>query len=101
MTFVKTRFHLNNSPTPKELENLSRLSTHYGIRGLAIENENLVVDYDGSRMHEAEVLAAVRGAGIGVEPLQALAPGSFDYTGEFKDYSWPLTGLSPANQKSK
>lgn len=101
MTFVKTRFHLNKSLTPAELEKLSHLSTHYGIRGLAIENENLVVDYDGSRMHEAEVLAAVRGAGIGVEPLQAIAPGSFDYTGEFKDYSWPLTGLSPANQKSK
>ena len=101
MTFVKTRFHLNHSLTPAELERLSRLSTHYGIRGLAINNEELVVDYDGSRMHEAEVLAVVRGAGISVEPLQALAQGSFDYTGEFKDYAWPLTGLSPANQKSK
>jgi hypothetical protein len=101
MTFVKTRFHLNHTLTPAELEKLSRLSTHYGIRGLTLEGENLVVDYDGSRMHEAEVLAAMRGVGIGVDPLQALAPGSFDYTGEFKDYSWPLTGLSPANQKSK
>jgi hypothetical protein len=101
MTFVKTCFHLNHALTPKELESLSRLSTHYGIRGLAIENENLVVDYDGSRMHEAEVLAAVRGAGISVEPHAAIAPGSFDYTGEFKDFSWPMTGLSPFNQKPK
>lgn len=101
MTFVKTRFHLEKTLSPSDLGNLHRLSTHYGIRGLAIDGQDLVVDYDGSRMHEAEVLAAVRGVGIDVAPIQPLPPGGFDYSGEFKDFSWPMTGLSPANQKQK
>jgi|SRR5579859_765209 len=101
MTFVKTRFHLEKQLTPIELANLHRLSTHYGIRGLAIDGHDLVVDYDGSRMHEAEVLAEVRRVGIDIAPIQPLTPGGFDYTGEFKDFSWPMAGLSPANQKQK
>jgi hypothetical protein len=101
MTFVKTRFHLEKELTPKDLGNLHQLSTHYGIRGLCIEASDLVVDYDGSRMHEAEVLAAVRSVGIAASGVQPLPLGGFDYTGEFKDFAWPMTGLSPVNQKQK
>ncbi len=101
MTFVKTRFRLEKTLTSEELGNLSRLSTHYGIRGLSLDGRDLVVEYDGSRMHEAEVLAAVRGVGIPAGSVQPIPPGGFDQTGEFKDFSWPLTGLSPANQKQK
>jgi hypothetical protein len=25
--------------------------------------------------------------------------GGFDHTGEFKDYAWPTSGVSPVNQK--
>ena len=101
MTFVKTRLRLVSPPTPKDLGNIHQLSTLYGIRGMAIEGQDLVVDYDGSRMHEAEVLAAVRGVGVDAAPIQPFPPGGFDYTGEFKDFSWPMTGLSPVNQKQK
>jgi hypothetical protein len=101
MTFVTTRFQLVRSPTPEDLDRLSRLSTHYGIRGLSLDGQDLVVDYDGSRMHEAEVLSVVRGAGIPAGSVQPIPLGGFDYTGEFRDFSWPLTGLSPANQKQK
>jgi hypothetical protein len=101
MTFVKTRFHLERVLTPKDLANLHQLSTHYGIRGLAIDGQDLLVEYDGSRMHEAEVLAAVRCVGIAARSREPLPLGGFDYTGEFKDFGWPMTGLSPVNQKQK
>jgi hypothetical protein len=101
MTFLKTRFSLKKELTTKDLENLSRLSTVYGIRGLSFEGQDLIVEYDASRVHEAEVLANVRGTGIPVEPLQPISMGGFDYTGEFRDYAWPTEGLSPVNQKAK
>jgi hypothetical protein len=101
MTFLKTRYKLNKELAPADYERLAGLSTEYGIRGLSFEGQNLVVDYDASRIHEAEVLAAVRRTGVPVEPLQPIAQGAFDHTGEFRDFSWPLEGLSPVNQKAK
>lgn len=101
MTFLKTRFHLTRSLDAQDLEKFGRLSTVYGIRALAIEGDDLAVEYDGSRIHEAEALAAVRKFGLPVAPLQPIPSGAFDYTGEFKDFAWPTTGLSPANQKQK
>lgn len=101
MTFLNTRYRLTRSLSPKELERLSGLSVEYGIRGLSFEGQDLVVEYDASRIHEAEVLAAVRKTGVPVEPLKAIPPGGFDDTGEFKDFAWPTTGLSPVNAKQK
>jgi len=101
MTFLKTRFKLKNELTAKDFEQLSRLSTVYGIRGLSFEGQDLVVEYDASRLHEAEVLAQVRGTGIPVDPLQPIPEGAFDGTGEFRDSSWPTQGLSPVNQKGQ
>jgi hypothetical protein len=101
MTFLKTRFHLTRTLNDKDLEKFGRLTAVYGIRGLTVEGGDLVVDYDASRAHEAEVLAEVRKFGLPVAPLQPIPSGAFDYTGEFKDYAWPTTGLSPANQKQK
>lgn len=99
MTFLTTRYHLKRDLTPKDFERLHSLSTVYGIRGLSIDGPILVVEYDASRIHEAEVLARVRKAGIAVEPEKPIAPGSFDYSGEFRDYAWPTQGLSPVNMK--
>jgi hypothetical protein len=99
MTFLTTRYRLTRELTPPELEHLARLSTTYGIRGLDFEGSDLVVEYDASRIHEAEVLAAVRRAGIPVAPLEPIPLGGFDRTGEFRDYAWPTTGLSPVNRK--
>ena len=99
MTFLKTRFHLTRKLAEKDLEKFGRLSTVYGIRGLGIDGDDLVVEYDASRIHEAEALAEVRKFGLPVEPAQPIPSGAFDYTGEFEDFAWPTTGLSPANQK--
>ena len=99
MTFLKTRYRLARAFSPKELERLNQFSTQYGIRGLSLEGQNLTIDYDASRLHEAAVLAAVRAIGVPVEPIQAILPGAFDYTGEFRDFAWPAEGLSPVNQK--
>jgi hypothetical protein len=101
MTFLKTRTTLQRELRPKDLESLSRLSTVYGIRGLSFEGGDLIVEYDASRMHEAEVLAHLRGAGIPAEGQKPIPEGSFDETGEFRDFAWPTQGLSPVNQKMK
>ena len=101
MTFLKTRYRLTKNLAPKELEKLNRLSTVYGIRGLDIEDQELLVEYDASRIHDAEVLAEIRKAGISAEPTKPLPLGGFDYTGEFKDFAWPTQGLSPINAKEK
>jgi hypothetical protein len=101
MTFLKTRYKLKKELTPEDLERLSQLSTEYGIRGISFEGPDLFVEYDASRMHEAEVVARVRSTGIPVEPSQPIPPGGFDHTGEFHDFAWPTQGLSPVNQKAK
>lgn len=101
MTFLTIRFRLTKTLTPRELERLGRLSTVYGIRGLAIQGNDLKVDYDASRIHEAEALAQVRRAAISVQPHREITPGSFDHTGEFKDFAWPTSGISPVNQQTK
>jgi hypothetical protein len=101
MTFLKTRLNVNKELTPKDLEHLAQLSTVYGIRGLSFEGQDLIVEYDASRIHEAEVLADVRRAGIPVEPSQPIPLGGYDHTGEFHDFAWPMQGLSPFNQKAK
>ena len=99
MTFLNTRYHLKQELSAKDLERLHGLSTVYGIRGFSIDGTSLVLEYDASRIHEAEVLARVRKAGIAVEPEKPIAAGSFDYSGEFRDFAWPIEGLSPANKR--
>ena len=100
MTFLNTRYRLTRHLTTEELDKLSGLATIYGIRGLDFEGDDLVVEYDASRIHEAEVLSAVRRAGLPVAAAQPITPGAFDYSGEFRDFSWPTSGVTPVNQKS-
>ncbi|HUI42065.1 MAG TPA: hypothetical protein VL523_08860 [Terriglobia bacterium] len=99
MTFLNTRYRLTRHLTTEELEKVSSLATVYGIRGLDFEGDDLVIEYDASRIHEAEVLAAVRRAGLPVAAGKPIAPGGFDYNGEFKDFAWPTSGVTPVNQK--
>jgi hypothetical protein len=101
MTFLKTHYKLKKQLAPDDYDRLARLSTVYGIRGLSFDGPDLIVEYDASRIHEAEVLAYVRRTGVPVEPLRAIPAGGFDYTGEFRDFAWPTAGLSPVNQKAK
>jgi hypothetical protein len=83
---------------PADYSRLRHLSTVYGIRGLSFEKSYLVVEYDASRIHEAEVLAEVRRAGLAVEPEKPITPGGFDRTGEFRDFAWPTQGVTPVNK---
>ncbi len=99
MTFLTTKFRLKRPLTTTGMQRLGRVTTVYGIRNLGIEDQVLTVTYDASRIHEAEVAAEVRKAGIAVETIQPIPLGGFDYTGEFRDFAWPTQGLSPANQK--
>jgi hypothetical protein len=99
MTFLTTRYQLKQKLALTDYGKLHQLSTVYGIRGLSVEGPLLVLEYDASRIHEAEVLAHVRQTGIAVEPEKPITPGSFDYSGEFRDFAWPTEGLSPANRK--
>ena len=99
MTFLNTRYRLARPLRADDFEKLASVSTIYGIRGLDLQGEDLVVEYDASRIHEAEVLAEIRKAGIAVVPPKPIPLGGFDYAGEFKDFAWPTAGLSPANQK--
>ncbi|MBI1941646.1 MAG: hypothetical protein HYS33_09090 [Acidobacteria bacterium] len=101
MTFLTTRYRLSKAPTAKELEQLSQLSTVYGIRGMAFEDQDLIIEFDASRIHEAEVLAAVRRVGVSVVPPKPIPLGGFDHTGEFKDFAWPTKGLSQVNKDLK
>jgi len=101
MTFLTTRYRLARAPYPRELERLSQLTTQYGIRDVSIDGESLLVEYDASRLHEAEVLGFVRRVGIDVKPEREIPAGAVNYTGEFRDFAWPTSGLSPVNQSQK
>ena len=67
MTFLKTRFKLKKELTTKDLERLSRFPLFTDFAP-SFEGQVLVVEYDASRIHEAEVLAQVRRPGVPVEP---------------------------------
>ncbi len=99
MTFLTTKLRLKRPLTATDMQRLGRLTTVYGIRNLALDDQTLTVTYDASRIHEAEVVAEVRKAGIPAAALQPIPPGGFDTTGEFRDFTWPTKGLSPINQK--
>lgn len=101
MTFLETRFRLTRPINEKDFPKFGLLTAVYGIRGLSVEGGELIANYDASRIHAAEMLAAVRTFGFPVAPAEPIPPGAFDDTGEFRDFAWPTTGLSPANQKQK
>jgi len=46
MTFLNTRYRLARPLSTKDYEKLSQVSTLYGIRGLDIQGEDLLVEYD-------------------------------------------------------
>jgi hypothetical protein len=101
MTFLTTHYRLARSLTSSDFDRLRGLTTRYGIRGVSVEGETLSVEYDASRLHAAEVLGLVRRAGISAQPEKEIPPGAVDLTGEFRDFTWPTTGISPVNQTHK
>jgi hypothetical protein len=101
MTFLTTQYKLVHNLSMQDIERLRGLTTHYGVRKISVEGDILVFEYDASRMNEAEALGCVRRAGIDVRPEKEVPFGAVDHTGEFKDFAWPTTGISPANQSQK
>jgi hypothetical protein len=67
MTPIELRLTLQRDLLLPELERLGRLSTVYGIRKVQTEGRDLLVEFDATRMSEAEVLSLVRGAGLPAE----------------------------------
>ena len=102
MTLVEVTYELERPLESEQLRRLGEFANTYGLRRFHVDEEKnlLRFEYDASRLHEAEVLAAVRSAAIPVAPERTIPPGGLDYTGEFKDFAWPTAGLSPVNQKS-
>jgi hypothetical protein len=76
MTFLKTRFRLSRALRESDLKKFGTLSAVYGIRGLAVDGNDLVVDYDASRVHEAEVLSEVLKLGLPVAPREPIRASS-------------------------
>jgi hypothetical protein len=99
MTFLNTQYRLTRQLVMEEYEKVGKLVTIYGIRGVDFRGDDLIIEYDASRIHEAEVLAAVRKAGLPVAAERPIPLGGFDHTGEFKDFAWPTAGVTPVNQK--
>jgi len=54
LTFLNTRYRQTRSLASEEIERAATLSTIYGIRGVDFEGDDLVIEYDASRIHEAE-----------------------------------------------
>ena len=67
MTAVEIKIKLQRTLELAEVESLSRLSTVYGIRRMRADGQELLIEFDATRMNEAEVLALVRGAGLPAE----------------------------------
>jgi len=101
MTFLTTRYRLMRTLTPKELERLRNFSTEYGVLGVSIDGEELLVEYDASRWCEAELLGRVRRLGIDVKREQEIPAGAVDDKREFQDSAWPTSDLSPIHQDRK
>ena len=67
MTTVEIRIKLQRTLELSEVEGLGRLSTVYGIRKMRADGQELLVEFDATRMNEAEVLSLVRAAGLPAE----------------------------------
>ncbi len=68
MTTLELRLKLRGALQPSEFEKLSRLSTVYGILKMRTEGQDLFLEYDATRMNEADVLSLIRGAGLAADP---------------------------------
>jgi hypothetical protein len=69
MTKVQIRFRLTQPLDDTQLQRLSDTRTHYGLQRISLspQMDVLTVEYDATRLHPAEVQAALAGAGIPVE----------------------------------
>jgi hypothetical protein len=73
MTKVRKRFHLQQALDEQMAEKIAGAYSIYGILKITIapSREDLFVDYDATRLREANVAAALEAAGI---PVTEVAP---------------------------
>jgi hypothetical protein len=69
MTKVQTRFRLSRPLDDSSLHNLAAANAIYGIQRLKLSPalDELLVEYDATRLRPAEVQHALAGAGIPVQ----------------------------------
>ena len=69
MTKVQIRFHLDRPLDEQMMERMARAHSIYGIMRVQVEasSQEVVADYDASRLRAADVGAALRRGGIPVE----------------------------------
>lgn len=68
MTKVQVQFRVLQPPDSAAIKKLADTSSLYGILRLQLDTEALTVEYDASRLRETDVEAALRHAGIDVQP---------------------------------
>lgn len=75
MTQLEVRFRFGAIPGEKEMRALDTLRDVYGIRRIALdENDRIIrVEFDASRLKEPAVAALLRRAGIDVQEKMVLA----------------------------
>lgn len=64
MTTVETHLKIGRHLNTEELDRLANLSSVYGIRKISAEGGQLMVEFDATRLSEAEVISLIRGVGI-------------------------------------
>jgi hypothetical protein len=69
MTKVQIRFHLERPLDEPTMASMARAHSIYGIMRVQVEpsSQEIVVDYDASRLRTADVGAALKRGGIPVE----------------------------------
>lgn len=66
MTYLQTSYRFRGTLSRTQMKRLGDLPGHYGIRRIHIEEKNNLaqIEYDASRLKEAEVVHWIRKAGI-------------------------------------
>ena len=70
MTAVEKRIKLQRTLKHSEIEALNCLSTVYGIQKLLVDKQEILVEFDATRMNGAEVLSLLRAAGLPADPTK-------------------------------
>jgi allophanate hydrolase subunit 1 len=68
MTRIQMHFRLRQPLDDAMMAKLADASAIYGIQKVKLGADNLMVEYDATRMRPAEVEAALAQAGIAAEP---------------------------------
>jgi hypothetical protein len=74
MTKVQVRFHLRKPLDDSDYQGIATAHAKYGILKITVEPglQDLMIEYDATRLRPAEVEAALAGAGIPVERTAAI-----------------------------